>query len=108
VPLKRISFTLGTRVKGRWTEGKPDETSFMGTAQPATGKILELLPEGKRSSETILVFAPITMEFTAADSEAQRSGDIIVWEGRRYEVQIVRKYASFLLSHWELVASRVL
>jgi hypothetical protein len=70
---------------------------------------MELLPEGKRSSETISVFAPIALEFATADPERQRDGDVIIWKGREYEVQTAGKCDSHpakLLHHWELVATR--
>jgi hypothetical protein len=68
---------------------------------------MELLPEGKRSHETILVFAPIKMEFTTADSGKNTSGDIIVWESGEYEVLSVKLWKAGLLPHWELLATRV-
>lgn len=105
--LAKRSFSAGTRVKGTWIEGKPVDTPFKGTAQPAPGKAVELLPEGKRSNEAILVFAPIELDFTSADAKLQRSGDIIIWEGRLYEVQSVKPWKAGLIPHWELVATRV-
>jgi hypothetical protein len=107
MPLIKRSFVPGTRVKGTWVEGTQADTNFKGTAQPASGRVLELLPEGKRNTETISVFAPITLDFITADPELQRSGDIIIWEGRQYEVQTARKWAGGILPHWELVATRV-
>jgi hypothetical protein len=107
MPLIKRSFTPGRREKGSWIEGKPDDTPFMGTAQPASGKVMELLPEGKRDTETILVFAPIALDFTTADPRLKRNGDIIIWEDRHYEVQVVRPYKALLIPHWELVAIRV-
>jgi hypothetical protein len=71
--------------------------------------VLELLPEGKRSDDTISVFAPINLNFTPADSKQQRDGDLIIWEGREYEVQIARKCNSHpvkMMHHWELLAIR--
>jgi hypothetical protein len=97
----------GQYVEGDWIAGPEAANSFKGTAQPASGKTLELLPEGKRNSETITVFAPIGMTFTPADPLTQRSGDIIEWEGRDYEVQVAKKWNNGLLPHWELVAIRV-
>jgi hypothetical protein len=105
--LIKRSFTPGHREKGTWIEGEPSNTPFMGTAQPASGRVMELLPEGKRNTETISVFAPIELDFTTADPRLKRSGDIIIWEGRLYEVQVVRPYKATLLPHWELVATRV-
>jgi hypothetical protein len=105
--LIKRSFSPGYREKGAWVEGEPSDTPFMGTAQPASGRVMALLPEGKRNSETISVFAPIELEFTTADPRLQRSGDIIIWEGRHYEVQAARLYKAMLLPHWELAATRV-
>jgi hypothetical protein len=97
----------GSYIKGKWVKDPGNDVTFLGTAQPASGKAMELLKEGKRSSEAIQVFAPIEMDFTPADSEKQVSGDIIVWEGRCYEVQVARKWKVGLeTDHWELVATR--
>jgi hypothetical protein len=100
--------SLGSYVKGKWVKSPGDAAGvqFMGTAQPASGKAMELLPEGKRSSETIQVFAPIEIEFTPADSGKQVGGDIIVWQDRCYEVQVAKKWDNGLLPHWELIATR--
>jgi hypothetical protein len=105
--LVKRSFAPGCREKGVWIEGEPSDTPFMGTAQPASGRVMELLDSGKRNTETISVFAPIELDFTTADPRLKRSGDIIIWEGRLYEVQVVRLYKAMLLSHGELVATRV-
>jgi len=96
----------GVYVKGQWKEGAAKDIPFKGTAQPASGKVMELLPEGKRNSETITVFAPANLKFIPAEPELQQSGDIIVWEGRNYEVLIVRPWKCGIIPHWELVAVR--
>ena len=103
--LAQVTHSPGEYVKGVWIEGLPITYPFQGTAQPASGKTLELLPEGKRNSETITVFAPIALSFTTAEPRDQRSGDIIQWENREYEVQIAKKWSVGLLPHWELVAT---
>lgn len=101
------SFAPGSWEKGSFVKGEPVDTLFRGTAQPASGKVLELLPEGKRNSETITVFAPTTLNFTPADPAMQRSGDIIVYKRHEYEVQIARDFRAGILPHWEILASRV-
>jgi len=109
VNLIQKTHTPGNYVEGDWIEGTVIENPFRGTAQPATGKVLEVLPEGKRNSEAITVFAPITLQFTPAEPREQRSGDIIVWENREYEIQVAKKYNSHpskTMHHWELVATR--
>ena len=97
----------GSYEKGQWKKGEPVNEDFVGTAQPAPGKAMELLPAGKRNNETILVFAPITMAFTPADEEKKVSGDLIIWEGCNYEIIIAKPWKVGFIPHWELVASRV-
>jgi hypothetical protein len=105
--LVKRSFSPGHRVKGSYIKGEAMDTAFWGTAQPASGKVMELLREGKRNTETISVFAPIDLDFTTADPLSQRSGDIIIWEGRQYEVQTASKWNCLLEPHWDLAATRV-
>ena len=85
--------------KGQWKKGEPVDTPFDGTAQPASGRVLELLPEGKRHSESIRIFAPMDMVFTSADSDLQVSGDIIICESRQYEVMVARPNKAGLIPH---------
>lgn len=104
--LIQITHEPGNWIKGQWKEGNEKTIPFKGTAQPASGKAMELLPDGKRNSEAITVFAPGNMKFTPAEPVEQRSGDIIVWEERRYEVYVVRPWKCGIIPHWELVATK--
>jgi len=108
--LIQIARSPGRREKGRWIEGeRKTPIPFKGNAQPTSGKQMELLPDGKRNSEAITVRAPIGMSFTTAEPREQRSGDIIVWKGKEYEVQVARPWDSGLnlpVDHWELIATR--
>lgn len=104
--LTKISFAPGERVKGRWVEGSETRTEFAGTWQPASGQDLQKLPEGKRSDETFKCFAPIEIEFTAADADKGVSGDRIEKDGVRYEVILAAPWNNGILPHWELLCKR--
>ncbi len=104
--LTKISFAPGEYVKGRWTEGEETRVEFAGTWQPANGQDMQKLPEGKRSNETFKCFAPIELEFTAADAEKGVSGDRIEKDGERYEVILASPWNNGLLPHWELICQR--
>jgi hypothetical protein len=106
VSLVQISFEPGHRVKGSWVEGLKHETPFKGTWQPASGKTLELLPEGKRSREAYKCFAPIALAFTAADDDKGVSGDRVIHDGAEYEVSAAAKWDNGPLPHWELLCTR--
>jgi hypothetical protein len=107
VSLIKISHAPGKWVLGDWVEGEPIPTLFKGSWQPASGKTLDVLPEGKRSREAYKVFAPIELDFIAADEKSKTSGDIIIWEGKEYEVSAVAKWNNGYVPHWELICTKV-
>jgi hypothetical protein len=95
----------GQRVKGTWVPGivGPD-VPFKGTVQPPSGETMKVLPEGTRKSDVIEVIAPREMVFTVATNEVK--SDLIIWQGREYEVTGAVLMDNGLLPHWELVAQR--
>jgi hypothetical protein len=100
--------TSGHYEVGSWVWDAPTDTPFTGDAQPASGKVLSLLPEGTRASDVIIVYAPVDMNFTPADALTSKSGDIIVFNGEEYRVRIAKKWNhSYGLRHWELTAIRI-
>lgn len=103
VDLIQSKHTPGTYVKGKWVEGEKTAVPFKGTWQPSSGKVMELLPEGKRNKETFTCFAPIEMSFTASDPELNVTGDEIIWENKSYEVCTASKWNNGLIPHWELI-----
>jgi hypothetical protein len=106
VSLIRCRKVDGGYVKGQWKAGTPNDTPFEGSWQPASGKTLELLPEGKRGREVYKCFAPIEMEFTSADDHGDNEADLIIWEGKEYEVTTAAKWNSGYLPHWEMLCTR--
>jgi len=107
VSLTQISHAPGKWVLGDWVEGERNKpTPFSGSWQAPTGKDLQVLPEGKRSREAYKVFAPIEMDFIAADEERQINGDIVIWEGKEYEVSAAMKWNNGYIPHWELICTR--
>jgi len=106
VDLIRRRKAGGGYVKGRWVAGEPGDTAFKGTWQPASGKILELLPEGKRSREVYKCFAPIALDFTSADAHGEDEADSVIWKDKEYEVTTAALWDNGLIPHWELLCTR--
>jgi len=108
---KSVSLVLrkkvgGSYVKGQWVPGVPGDSSFSSSWQPARGKVLELLPEGKRSREVYRCFAPIEFEISSADDYGEQEADQVIWEGKEYEVTTAGKWNNGLIPHWDLLCTR--
>jgi hypothetical protein len=96
----------GGYIRGQWVPGKPGDEPFLGTWQPASGKMLELLPEGKRSREVYKCFAPLSLNFTSADTHGDKEADLIVWQEKEYEVTTAALWDNGLIPHWEVLCTR--
>lgn len=106
VPMMLIHKTSGGYVKGIWQNGSETEISFSGTFQPASGKELENLPEGKRSHSIYKIFAGLENEFTSSDDLKQLEADCISLNGEVYQIIKVDKWDNGLLPHWEFLVER--
>lgn len=98
--------TEGTYVKGVWNECSSIDVNFTGTFQPANGKELELLPEGKRNHSIYKIFANLTNDFTSFDDLKQLEADNIIYNGSTYQVIKVEKWDNGLIPHWEFYVER--
>lgn len=107
VILVKISQGVGEYVRGKWVEGEGVKTSFQGTWQPASGKQLELLPEGKRDGETYVCYAPIGIEFTTSDPVSGKGCDYVEINDRKFQVVRVSKWNNGVLPHNELLCVAV-
>lgn len=67
--------------------------SAEGSVQPASpGDLKRYLPEGVRNTEYIKVYT--ATQLLIADESGQRS-DVIVWQGRRFVVEQLRRWDEF-------------
>ncbi len=106
IVLKRIYKSAGSYIKGRWVSGIEEEQMFEGSVQPTNGKDMQLLPEGKRSNETVKIYATANIPFTSADESNKVEGDIIEYNGKQYEVVTVKKWSNGLIPNTYLLCVR--
>jgi hypothetical protein len=88
-------FDLDT---GEYAETTEEEGTFLGNIQPITGKMLERLPEGRRSRAKNSLWAHDPVEV----------GTIIKYKGSRYEVEEVDDWnqSSSTIPHFKYVLLR--
>lgn len=94
----------GTYAAGRYSAGAPATLSVSANVQPASAEDLALLPEGERTTDTIVVYTIAELQPTSqANGEL---GDLVNYQGRDYRVRHVEAWAPNG-AYWRSVASRV-
>ena len=82
----------GSYVKGRWEPGESESLFIKANVQPADGKDLEKLSEGRREHETIKIYS--AFELRTVDKERQIQPDVVIWKGRRFQIEHVDDWSS--------------
>lgn len=96
----------GSYVAGVWTKGQPSQTltfSIVASIQPASGKELLRLPEGRRTEETRVVYSKTELQ---PGGQAQPfSADLLTIGGESWEVQNVMPWFDGT-GYWKAIIQR--
>lgn len=93
------------RVTGRVVPPVDTAFSFVASFQPASGKDLLRLPEGKRQSDVIIVYT--TTALVIGGQGTGRLPDRFTVDGSTYEVEHVEHWKAFGKEHYEVLARRI-
>lgn len=104
-PFVVIRMMPGEYVRGEWVEGASTEVGIMASVQPTTGRDLEALPEGNRSSSTVKIYTDDRLKTT--DPQGQQQPDLIVYMGDRYKVICEAPNQSGVINHFKYLAELV-
>jgi hypothetical protein len=92
----------GTMTLGRYTSGAVTTFTTNLGIEPASGRQLRDLPEGRRGDETISIFSPVELKTTMPGSEP----DQILYRGEQWAVVTSKQWEGFGEIHWECLAQR--
>jgi len=83
----------GSWVDGVWVPGALAETfSIVASFQPTSGREREELPELYRTRQTAKLFTQPWVELRTTDLENMRNADLVIFDGRTYEVASVYRW----------------
>ena len=108
---KMRTLSLVRPGKGSWVDGDwvPAEdapaVSVLATWQPATGRDLQVLPEGLRTG--VFYKGYTETEIFSADQATGRSADQFVVDDEVYNVVSVAAWQNGLIPHYKFLATRV-
>ncbi|MBN8472333.1 hypothetical protein JYJ95_38010 [Corallococcus exiguus] len=95
---------VSSLVDGVAVEAAGESFSILASVQPLSGRERQLLPEGQRSEERLLVVT--ATELRVADVSARREGDVLVYRGEDFEVEAVERWDE-LGGFWKARAVKV-
>lgn len=90
-----------TTVRGRKVPGTATTFPITASVQPASGLVIQRLPEGRRNRETMVVFTPTELKTEENTQEA----DVIAIDGGTFEVESVDRWAA-LGNYYRAVVTR--
>ena len=90
-----------TTVKGVATKTETAGT-FVGSVQPITGKDLESLPTGRSDRGVVKVYSDTQLNVSL--KATNKPGDIIVWQGQRWETVYEMQFQNGLIDHFKYIA----
>ena len=105
VTLKRRG--AGSYVDGVWTLAADTTKTIKANVQPVRGHELVSLPEADRSREWIKVYTTGNVRGIQEGDLGGTSPDILVWDGRTFEVKQVSTYKMGVLDHTKIIAGRI-
>lgn len=104
VDIKR--YSAGQYVKGAWQPGTSSVITIKANVQPVIKSFdTILLPDGDKSKEVIKVFTTFELRQVTEGSNPIPA-DVILWEGKEWEVKKATTWRMGILNHTEVLAVR--
>ena len=99
-------LSSGGYVDGTWVESAETEIAITASIQPATGKDLQNLPEGRRQGVVYAVYTSAAIQ-TAVQGAAGTKADQLVIGGVRYEAMHVEPWQNNVINHYRALFARI-
>lgn len=100
-----VQHRSGSLVKGVWTPGPVESGIFVGSVQPVNGKDLDLLPIGRRDTGSVKVYSNTPL--AVATEGGTTPGDVVVWQGRQWELVAALPYQNGVINHYKYLATDI-
>jgi hypothetical protein len=88
-------------INGVYKEFKTEGT-FSGSIQPITGKELETIEVGREDRGKVKVYS--STKLNVGEAGKDYSGDVVVYDGREWEIIHELSYLNDLISHYKYIA----
>ena len=92
---------------GKWVDGATSKVlTIQASVQPLLGKDVKTLPENRRSLESYCLYTNTNL--TILDELTGLRGDMVVINGKNYEIVARHDWQNGLIDHYKYIVQRVL
>ena len=96
----------GGYVDGLWVDSGETPIAITASVQPATGKDMQNLPEGRRNGAVFAVYTSTEIK-TAEQGPSPTKADQLVIGGVRYEALHVEPWQNNVIPHYRALFARI-
>lgn len=79
------------------------DSTFKGSVQPMSGKDVELLEIGREDRGKVKVYSSTKLTVGVEDDDT-KPGDVVIWEGQKWEIIQEMQFQNDLIPHYKYVA----
>jgi len=99
---KTITYTAVTftRVNGKVSKVNTPGT-FTGSVQPLSGKELDVVDVGRADLGKVKIYSNTVLKVAIEGSNTP--GDVVQWQGRKWEVIAAMEYQNDLINHYKYI-----
>ena len=101
--LKRLT---GSYVDGVWVEASEADIAITASIQPATGKDLQNLEQGRRNGAVYAVFTDTAIQLTEQGATPTKADQLTIG-GIRHEAVHVEPWANNVIPHYRALFARI-
>lgn len=102
-PLTVKRTVAGAYVNGVYVEGSESTITIQASVQPMSGEDIVAVPEGRRSSDMVKLYAATNLN-AQGDAGSGQSPDRIVWLGKDYEIYSKEVRQMGVIDHYKFYA----
>jgi hypothetical protein len=87
---------------GIWQESTTAQIPFNGTVQPANSNEIKAMAQGRENEGAVLIFS--SSRLNVSKSETNQNGDIVTFNGAKYELSVEGVFDNGLIPHFKYLA----
>lgn len=91
----------GSYVRGRWVDGEETIIHFRGSVRPIKPDTERYEPEGRVVVSALVMYS--TERLIIGEPGKNNRGDLVEWEGMRYEVVREYPWQNTIIPHWKYI-----